>query len=83
MAEARETVEGLRDEEQEFYDNMPEGFQNGEKGEAAQAAVSNLEDAIVALENIEGMDLDEMEVSDVDVDGIDEASASLDSAENG
>ena len=29
----KDEVETLRDEEQDYYDNMPESFQNGEKGD--------------------------------------------------
>ena len=36
-------VEGIRDEEQDYFDNMPEGFQMGEKGELAEAAANELE----------------------------------------
>ena len=43
-------LESVRDDEQDYYDNMPESFQNGEKGETAQAAISALEEAIEAIE---------------------------------
>jgi hypothetical protein len=43
----------LKDEEQEYYDNMPEGLQSGEKGSAAEEAVSNLQDAEDKLQEIE------------------------------
>lgn len=39
------TLDGLKDEEQEYYDNMPESFQNGDKGEKAQAAIDALQEA--------------------------------------
>lgn len=48
-----------RDEEQDYYDNMPENFQQGEKGDNAQNAIDNLDNAISALENVD-------ENSDVD-----------------
>lgn len=35
----------LKDEEQEYYDGMPESFRSGEKGTAAEAAISQLEEA--------------------------------------
>ena len=38
-------IDALRDEEQEYYDNMPESFQSGEKGGVAQAAIDALENA--------------------------------------
>ena len=39
-------AEELRDELQEWYDNLPENFQNGSKGEALQEAIYNLEEFI-------------------------------------
>jgi len=51
-------LEMLRDEEQEYYDNMPESFQNGDKGEAADTAIyalsSAYDDVSSAIENVEG-----------------------------
>lgn len=56
-------IENIRDEEQDYYDNMPEGFQNGDKGQNAEAAVQALDEAIdrvrdaeSALESGEGED---------------------------
>ena len=43
-------VEQARDDEQDYLDNMPESLQGGDKGQAAEAAVSALESAIEALE---------------------------------
>lgn len=38
-------VESIKDEEQEYYDAMPESIQSGDKGSAAQEAISQLETA--------------------------------------
>lgn len=46
----KEELESAQSDEQEYLDNMPESLQGGEKGEAAEAAVSALESAIEALE---------------------------------
>ncbi len=43
-------IEALKGEEQEYFDNMPEGLQQGEKGSAAEEAISNMEDAINNME---------------------------------
>ena len=43
-------LETLRDEEQEYYDNMPESLQSGDKGNAAETAISELDDAISNVE---------------------------------
>ena len=48
-------AEELRDvaaEEQEYYDNMPEGIQNGDKGQAATDEVDAIEAAAEALEAV-------------------------------
>lgn len=47
----REELEAIRDEEQEAYDNLPEQFQEGEKGEAMQEAIERLEEVIGMLED--------------------------------
>lgn len=57
LAEARAELETLRDEEQEYYDNMPESFQNGERGQKAQEAIDAMETVIGDLENIELSDI--------------------------
>lgn len=43
-------IENLCDEEQEYHDNMPENMQQGEKGEAAEAAVDALGNAAQLLD---------------------------------
>jgi len=45
-------LETIRDEEQEKYDNMPEGLQSGEKGEAMQSAIDALESAISSADEV-------------------------------
>jgi hypothetical protein len=42
LPDAYSIVEGLRDECQEQYDNMPEGLQNGDKGQILSTAVDEL-----------------------------------------
>lgn len=46
----RDTSETIQADEQEYFDNMPESFQGGEKGEAAQAAADKLQEAYDALD---------------------------------
>lgn len=43
-------VTDMKDDEQSKYDNMPEGLQDGEKGERMSEAINELETAEVALE---------------------------------
>lgn len=59
LEDAKSELENLEAEEQEAFDNMPESFQNGEKGDECQAAIdalntaaSNVEEAVSELENI-------------------------------
>ena len=51
LEEAMTEVKALRDDEQEYFDNMPESFQQGEKGQLAEEAVSNLDDGLSEIEN--------------------------------
>ena len=53
LNEIREQIENLageleeiQTEEQEYFDNMPESLQPGEKGDAAQAATDAIETAV-------------------------------------
>lgn len=54
LESAKGEIEAVRDEEQEYKDNMPENMQQGEKGERADAAISALEEAISVLEDAAG-----------------------------
>lgn len=56
----------VRDEEQDYFDNMPESMQGGEKGQAAEAAVDALNEAVDALQEA--------------VDALDTAITNLDTA---
>lgn len=47
-------LESIRDEERETFDNMPEGLQNGEKGQAIDAAAMALESAYDSLQELVG-----------------------------
>lgn len=46
-------LEALRDEEQDYFDNMPESLQGSEKGEIAEAAITAMEDALSTLEDFD------------------------------
>lgn len=39
-------VESIQLEEQDAYDNLPESFQDGERGDRMQEAIDNLDDAL-------------------------------------
>ena len=50
LEEVKSQLDDLLSEEQEYKDNMPESLQNGEKGEAADNAISEIESAISSIE---------------------------------
>lgn len=49
LTDAQSDLEGVRDEEQESFDNLPEGLQQSEQGSNAEAAIEALERAIDAI----------------------------------
>lgn len=53
IEDIRSQVEALRDEEQEYYDNMPESLQGADKGSTVQAAIDAMEEAVTGLEQAE------------------------------
>jgi len=55
--EAKSIIENCASEEREYYDNMHENLQSGEKGSQADQAASMLEEAQSSLEEIDIDDL--------------------------
>lgn len=53
IEEVKTDIETIRDEEQEYMDNMPESLQSSDKYYAAEAAISNLESALEPLSELE------------------------------
>ena len=47
-------IEGIAGDEQEAYDNLPEGIQCGDRGCTMEEAISNLENASSTLEDVIG-----------------------------
>ena len=45
-------LQGVLDEEQEAYENMPEGLQASERGEAMETAIDNMAEAVDAFEDL-------------------------------
>ena len=58
-------IDSIKDEEQEYYDNMPESLQSGEKGQAAEAAVNILEEAISKLEEFDNIPDDVIDIEEI------------------
>lgn len=50
IEEAKELLENLQAEEEEYRDNMPENLQGSERYEAEDAAVDNMSSAVDALD---------------------------------
>ena len=44
LEDIQNEIENILSDEQEAFDNMPEGFQESERGEKMQAAINHLED---------------------------------------
>lgn len=53
VSDAAAEVESLKDELQEWFDNLPENFQQGDKGQELEEAISQLDDLQSNLENCE------------------------------
>lgn len=51
LDEIKCAIEEMRDDEECKFDNMPEGLQESERGEAMQEAIDNLESASSSLED--------------------------------
>lgn len=51
IEEQRDELETLKGEEEEYKENMPENMQDGEKGQAADQAISDLEEAFSAADS--------------------------------
>ena len=51
LDEARTRLEEINEEEQEAFDNMPEGIQMSERGEKMENCIYYMEDVIGALED--------------------------------
>ena len=49
----KEELDSVLSEEQDYYDNMPESFQNGQRGEASQQAIDAIQQAIDELDMLD------------------------------
>ena len=54
--QAREILEEVLDEEQKCYESLPEGMQNGEKGEQMQENMEIIEDLLGCLEDVDDLE---------------------------
>ena len=58
IGEPKGMIEDLRDELQEWLDNMPENLQGGEKAGQLENSISELDDMISSLEELECTDVE-------------------------
>lgn len=52
----QEAIESVQSDEREYFDNMPESLQGGDKGQAAEAACDKLQEAIDELDGMPEQD---------------------------
>lgn len=52
IAEAGDIIRTAQEEEQEYYDNMPESMQGGDRGTKAEETASNLEEISGELDEL-------------------------------
>ena len=52
LEDAYATIENVMEQEQEAFDNMPEGLQESERGEAMQENIDSLDSCLSDLENV-------------------------------
>ncbi len=53
LSEIRDSIESVRDEEQDYLNNLPENMADGERAEKAQAAIDALDEALSSLDDSE------------------------------
>ena len=49
IEEIKDSLESLKCEEEEYLENMPETFQDSERGERASEAINNIDSSLSAL----------------------------------
>jgi len=58
VADAKAQAEELRDELQDWRDNLPENLQQGSKADEIQSAIDSLEEFINSLESAENAEVE-------------------------
>lgn len=58
VTDGKSEAEGLRDELQDWFDNLPENFQSGDKGSEIEEAISSLDEFIEACDTAENASVD-------------------------
>lgn len=70
--EIKGELESIRDETQGKYDNLPDGLQQGQSGELLQTRIDSVDNAISEIEGIDFDPFDESDIDPVDEDKIKE-----------
>lgn len=52
IEEAKSILEQCQADEQDYFDNMPENMQSGDKGQLAEQAANDLQEAVDSLDNV-------------------------------
>ena len=52
LEQASDIIDSVKVDEEEAYENLPDGLRESERGETMQEALSSLEDALTDLENV-------------------------------
>jgi len=60
VSQAREIIESVRDEQEEKFDNLPEGLQMSANGERMEERIEMFEDLMSDLENLEDGDIEKI-----------------------
>ena len=55
IGEVKDILEEVKSEEEEAYENLPESFQNGERGEEMQGYIEMIDEAYGYLEDAESV----------------------------
>ena len=55
ITEVQGIIEEIRDEEQEAHDNLPESFQNGERGEEMEGYIEMLDEVYGYLDDAQSV----------------------------
>ena len=58
-------IEDSLNDEQDYFDNMPEGIQNSEKGEMAQEAIDKLQEAVDLVNEFLETEVNYQEIDDL------------------
>lgn len=51
LESVKKELSDVLEEEEEYFNTMPEGFQSGQRGEAAQTAINSLDSAVSQIED--------------------------------